>query len=37
MVEDGELNLQCIDPFEEIFEIKKEAVDKLSITEILDP
>ena len=37
IVEEGELNLQCVDQFEEIFEIKREAVDKLPLTEILDP
>ena len=37
VVEDGELFIQCIDPFDEIFELKKESVKGLGLTEILDP
>ena len=37
IVEDGELFLQCIDPFEEIFEISKDAIENLELTELLDP
>ena len=37
IVEDGELYLQCIDPFEEIFEISKDAIENLELTELLDP
>ena len=37
IVEDGELYLQCIDPFEEIFEISKSQIENLELTELLDP
>ena len=37
IVEDGELFLQCIDPFEEIFEISKDTIENLELTELLDP
>lgn len=37
IVEDGELYLQCIDEFEEIFEISREAMEHLELTELLDP
>ena len=37
IVEDGELYLQCIDKFEEIFEISREAIEHLELTELLDP
>ena len=37
VVEHGELFLECIDTFEEIFEVKKDLVEKLELTNILDP
>lgn len=37
IVEDGELYLQCIDAFEDIFEISREAIENLELTELLDP
>lgn len=37
IVEDGELFIQCIDSFEDVFELKKEAVKGLGLTEFLDP
>ena len=37
IVDDGELYLQCIDPFEEIFEISRDAIDNLELTDLLDP
>ena len=37
IVEDGELYLQCIDAFEDIFEISPEAIENLELTELLDP
>ena len=36
-MEDGELYLQCIDPFEQIFEIQRDAIENLELTELLDP
>ena len=36
-MEDGELFLQCIDPFEEIFEISRKSIEDLELTELLDP
>jgi hypothetical protein len=37
VVDHGELFLECIDTFEEIFEVKKDLVEKLELTNILDP
>lgn len=37
IVEDGEVYLQCIDSFEDVFEINKEIVENLELTDILDP
>lgn len=37
IVEDGELFLQCIDPFEQIFEISRQSIENLELTELLDP
>ena len=37
IVEDGELFLQCVDPFEEIFEISRKSIEDLELTELLDP
>jgi len=37
IVEDGELFLQCIDPFEDIFEISRRSIEDLELTELLDP
>ena len=37
IVEEGELYLQCIDPFEQIFEISKDAIENLELTDLLDP
>lgn len=37
IVEHGELFLECIDSFEEIFEIKKEMVENIELTSLLEP
>ena len=37
IVEGGQIYLQCIDSFEEVFEISKSMVEGLELTEILDP
>lgn len=37
LVEGGEIYLQCIDPFEEVFQVSRSAVENLELTEILDP
>ena len=37
IVEDGELYLQCIDPFEEIFQISRSSIENLELMELLDP
>ena len=37
MVDEGELFLQCVDSFEEVFEIKREAIENLELMEILEP
>ena len=37
IVEHGDLYLECIDSFEEIFEIKRDLLDKVELTQILDP
>jgi len=37
IVEDGELYLQCIDAFEDIFEISRQSIENLELTELLDP
>ncbi len=37
IVEDGELYLQCIDTFEDIFEISRASIENLELTELLDP
>ena len=37
IVEHGELYLECIDSFEEIFELKKDLVENVELTNILDP
>ena len=37
IVEDGEVFFQCIDSFEDIFEVSKDLVQHLEITELLDP
>lgn len=37
IVEGGQLYLQTIDPFEEVFEVSKSAVEGLELTQILDP
>ena len=37
MVEHGELYLSCIDSFEEIFEVKRDLVEKVELTNVLDP
>ena len=29
--------MQCIDPFEKIFEISKDSIENLELTELLDP
>ena len=36
-MEHGELFLECIDSFEEIFEIKKEMVENIELTSLLEP
>ena len=33
----GELYLECIDPFEEVFEVSKDLIKDLELTDILDP
>ena len=33
----GNLYLECIDSFEEIFELKKDMVDDIELTNLLDP
>lgn len=37
IVDHGELYLECIDTFEEIFEIDKKLVEDIELTNILDP
>lgn len=37
IVEDGKVFLQCIDSFEDIFELSREIVEDLELTDILDP
>lgn len=37
IVEHGELYLNCIDSFEEIFEVKRDLVEKVELTNVLDP
>ena len=37
IVDHGELYLECVDPFEEIFEIDKKLVEDIELTNILDP
>ena len=37
IVEHGELYIECIDSFEEIFEVNRELLEKVEITNILDP
>ena len=37
IVEHGELYLSCIDSFEEIFEVKRDLVEKVELTNVLDP
>jgi len=37
VVEHGELFLECLDSFEDIFQIKKDLIDNVELTQILDP
>ena len=37
IVEHGELYLNCVDSFEEIFEVKRDLVEKVELTNVLDP
>ena len=37
IVDHGELYLECIDGFEEIFEVDKALVQDIELTSILDP
>lgn len=37
IVDHGELYLECIDPFEEVFEVNKDLIKDLELTDILDP
>ena len=37
IVEDGKVFLQCIDSFEEIFELSRDLVEEMELTDILDP
>ena len=37
IVEHGELYLECVDSFEEIFEVKRDLVEKIELTNVLDP
>jgi hypothetical protein len=37
VVEQGEVFFQCVDPFEDVFEVKRDLVEHLELTEILDP
>ena len=37
IVDHGELYLECIDPFEEIFEVNRSLVENVELTNILDP
>jgi hypothetical protein len=37
IVEHGELYIECIDSFEEIFEVGKEMIQNVEIINILDP
>lgn len=37
IVLDGKIYLQCIDKFEDIFELSKEVVQHMELTDILDP
>lgn len=37
MVEDGKVLLKCIDSFEDIFQLSRDVVEELELTDILDP
>ena len=37
IVDHGELYLECVDPFEEVFEVSKDLIRDLELTDILDP
>lgn len=37
MVQDSSIYLKCIDPFEDIFELNREIVKDMELTDILDP
>jgi hypothetical protein len=37
IVEGGQIYVQCIDSFEDVFEISKDVVEGLELTQILDP
>jgi len=37
IVDEGEVYLQCIDSFEDVFQISRDVVEHLELTEILDP
>ena len=37
VVQDAQIYLQCIDKFEDIFELSKDLVKGMELTEILDP
>ena len=39
VVEDGEIFIKCVDPFEDIFEVSKELIgsQKLELTDVLEP
>ena len=37
MIDEGELYMQCIDSFEEVFEIKREAIENVELMDILEP
>jgi hypothetical protein len=37
IVEGGQIYLQCIDPFEEVFEISRDMIEGVELTTMLDP
>ena len=37
IVDHGELYLECIDPFEDVFEVSRDLIKDLELTDILDP
>ena len=37
VIDEGQLFLQCIDPFEEVLEIKKDAIQELELMDVLEP